>query len=268
MSLDRFKEKNDRFGSEVGDQLLKGVARRLIAIIGDRDTVTRWGGDEFVVLREGIKSDADGSSSAPDPRLFDDPFAVGLDPIYAPRRSASRPPSPGELTIDDVLRHADAACQMAKQQGGAALHLFDAEMRAPGAAARGDRRRASRRGRPGRARPLLPARGRAPHHRDHRCRGAPAVAPPRVGPGLAGRVHPGGGDRHVILEIGEWVLCEAMLQCREWRARFPDRPADVAINLSPKQFVQDDFVETVAGCWDHAAPTRATSAWRSPRTSS
>ena len=115
MSLDRFKEKNDRFGSEVGDQLLKGVAHRLLAIIGDRDTVTRWGGDEFVVLREGIKTDADGSSWQPDPRLFDDPFAHRPGPHLRIRaRSASRPPAPGELTIDDVLRRADAVCQLAK----------------------------------------------------------------------------------------------------------------------------------------------------------
>jgi EAL domain-containing protein (putative c-di-GMP-specific phosphodiesterase class I) len=51
---------------------------------------------------------------------------------------------------------------------------------------------------------------------------------------------------NIILEIGEWVLRESMTQAARWRGRFPERELTVAINLSPKQFVQDDFVETVA----------------------
>ena len=54
LDLDKFKPVNDQFGHKIGDKLLQMVAKRLLEHVRDMDTVTRIGGDEFVILFEDI----------------------------------------------------------------------------------------------------------------------------------------------------------------------------------------------------------------------
>ena len=246
VSIDRFKEKNDRFGNEVGDQLLKAVASRLGTTIAEGDTVARWGGDEFVVLREGIADEHDAIDLASQILTsFEQPFLVGGE-IYLTASIGIATAAPGELTMDDVLRRADAAGQMAKQRGGGALHLFDEDMRARalrraevedalrGAADRGELVLLYQPEVLLRTNEIVAVEALLRWHHPQW-----GLVPPSEFVPIAE-----GGS--LILEIGEWVLREAMRQAALWREQFVDRHVTVAINLSAKQFVQDDFVETVA----------------------
>jgi diguanylate cyclase (GGDEF)-like protein len=64
VDVDRFKQINDRLGQTGGDQLLKSIARRLVGCVRSSDTVSRYGGDEFVVLLSEVAHSQDAALSA------------------------------------------------------------------------------------------------------------------------------------------------------------------------------------------------------------
>ncbi|MGH9276414.1 MAG: putative bifunctional diguanylate cyclase/phosphodiesterase [Acidimicrobiales bacterium] len=247
VSLDRFKEKNDRFGREIGDVLLQAVAQRLSGLRGPTDTVSRWGGDEFVVMCEGdlLHLDAIGMAHRIT-QSFDEPFTTRGNEIFLSASIGIGIARPGEMSTDQLLRQAEAAGQMAKQHTGGTIHLYDEEMQA----------RALRR-----AEVEDSLRGAADRHelvvhyqpevslRSNQIVGVEALIRwnhPEWGLVAPGEFIPVAEATNLILEVGAFVLASAMEQCARWRATFPDRAPTVAINISPRQFVQDDFVELVA----------------------
>ena len=64
IDLDQFKKINDSLGHEVGDKLLRSVAKRLVACVRRADTVSRLGGDEFVILLSQVEHEKDAAFSA------------------------------------------------------------------------------------------------------------------------------------------------------------------------------------------------------------
>ena len=131
IDLDRFKNINDSFGHLVGDALLKSVARRLRGCIRLEDTVARIGGDEFILLLEGMEDPA--SSAVIAEKLLADfarPFDLDGREVYiTPSIGISLYPRDGE-DCEALLRNADTAMYRAKKQGRNAYAFYTEQMTA------------------------------------------------------------------------------------------------------------------------------------------
>jgi diguanylate cyclase (GGDEF)-like protein len=131
LDLDNFKEINDSLGHSVGDQLLQSAAKRLEACVRHSDTVSRHGGDEFVVLLSEIEAAQDAGRAAEkllkamaEPHVIGDhrlniTMSIGIS-IY---------PDDGD-EAEAVLSNADIAMYHAKRGGGNGYKRFTQEMNA------------------------------------------------------------------------------------------------------------------------------------------
>ncbi|WP_290618704.1 MULTISPECIES: EAL domain-containing protein [unclassified Arsukibacterium] len=129
IDLDKFKQVNDSLGHDVGDLLLKEVARRLGLSLRERDTVARLGGDEFVVLLEGYRRGENVSMVA---RKM---LSVVSEPMQLGPHTVGVSPSIGialypddALTAQELLKHADVAMYHAKEAGRNNFQFFTTEM--------------------------------------------------------------------------------------------------------------------------------------------
>ncbi len=126
LDLDGFKQVNDEIGHDAGDELLKIVARRLVEAIREDDTVARFGGDEFVVILEGVVDRRDAATVAA--KIIE---AVGA-PAHLTNGDATVGVSIGIATCvnhrydpDVLLRDADMAMYRAKKSGRSRYRFFD-----------------------------------------------------------------------------------------------------------------------------------------------
>jgi diguanylate cyclase (GGDEF)-like protein len=129
MDLDHFKEVNDSLGHQVGDELLKSIAQRLLGALRSEDTVARMGGDEFVLLMPAIgREDA---IAVADKLLVmvRKPMALGNMLNYRPMASLgiAMYPQDGD-TAELLLRNADTAMYEAKLGGRARSAMYTAVM--------------------------------------------------------------------------------------------------------------------------------------------
>ncbi|MGY6553738.1 MAG: bifunctional diguanylate cyclase/phosphodiesterase [Wenzhouxiangella sp.] len=130
IDVDHFKVINERYGQELGDQVLLAVSRRLQQVVGDRDTVARPGGDEFAVMLTGLPRDA------PLDRIMQRLMAAVSEPLQIGELELKLGASIGvavfpqdeELDPDQLLRQANQAMFEAKQLGRGGICYFDAEL--------------------------------------------------------------------------------------------------------------------------------------------
>ncbi len=120
--LDRFKTLNDSLGHYAGDDLLRATAQRLIALVGGRHLLVRYGGDEFVIFCEGATQDEALALAQQVIKLFEEPFTVADRPY---RTASSIGIAYGGDPRADLLREADAAMYAAKRQGGNRAARFE-----------------------------------------------------------------------------------------------------------------------------------------------
>lgn len=128
LDLDRFKFVNDTLGHEVGDQLLKVVAQRLLAVVRHSDTVARLGGDEFVVMLNNPANQGEVVEIAQRIILsINDPMEfAGKTAQVGTSIGIVMYPSGGQ-TPAELLKNADTAMYAAKTGGRNTYRFFDAE---------------------------------------------------------------------------------------------------------------------------------------------
>jgi diguanylate cyclase (GGDEF)-like protein/PAS domain S-box-containing protein len=129
VDLDHFKEINDMGGHEAGDAVLRQVAERLLDSVRPMDTVSRAGGDEFVILLPALEGPDDALAVASRiARAFDAPMTLKHGPVTigASIGMSISAPTDSDVNPDRLLRQADTAMYHAKALGGSRTELFDA----------------------------------------------------------------------------------------------------------------------------------------------
>ena len=131
LDLDQFKQVNDSLGHMGGDKLLQSVAERLQEQVRLPDTVSRQGGDEFVVLLQEVKSKAD--AEVVTKRILEavaQVHSIGEDEISITASvGVSRYPEDG-MDAETLVKHADTALYQAKASGSGSFKFFKAAMNA------------------------------------------------------------------------------------------------------------------------------------------
>lgn len=241
MDLDHFKRVNDSLGHPVGDMLLQTVAGRITATLREADLVSRFGGDEFVLLLHGEASEAAVAEVAA--RLL---AAVGA-PLDVEGIAISVTPSIGVALFPahgdsaaELIKHADTAMYRAKARGRAGYEFFHPQM---AEAARAELAMESR---------LLQAvrDGEFVLHFQPQLRvtdgalmGVEALirwAHPERGLVGPDAFIPLAEARRLTLPIGQWVLNTALAQAVRWQREGLLR-VPLAVNVSPLQFRNPGF---------------------------
>ena len=247
LDLDNFKTINDSLGHAVGDHLLKEIALRLSEGIRDTDTVSRQGGDEFLIVLSDLV-DADSIAPILDKlmkRLRDTFWVDGHELSTSISVGITLYPEDGE-DFDSLLKKADMAMYRAKDSGRNTYRFFDEQMNVEAVehlAMRNGLRRA------------LERDELVLHYQPQvdlvsgRVVGVEALVRwrhPELGLIPPGRFIPVAEDSGLIVPIGEWVMREACRQGMAWKqAGLPEML--IAVNLSSVQFKRGDVVQTVTG---------------------
>ena len=245
MDLDQFKHINDSLGHAVGDQLLQSVARRLVGCVRHSDTISRQGGDEFVLLLPYIEHAEDAVLSVQKifaalalPHRIDQhdlhiSVSIGIS-IY---------PNDGQ-DAETLIKSADVAMYSAKENGRNNFKFFEQGMNV---------RAVQRQSIEASLRRALERQEFVLHYqpkinlRSGAIVGVEALIRwqhPERGLLLPEQFVPIAEDCGLILPIGRWVLRESCRQVRAWlQAGLP--PITLAVNTSALEFRAKDFLENI-----------------------
>jgi len=129
IDLDRFKEVNDTLGHEIGDNLLKEAAKRMLDCVNDSDIIGRLGGDEFVVVLNDLENiDSVGITAG---KLLDRlaaPYQLGVEMAYISASIGITFFPEDATTVATLLTNADQAMYAAKREGRNRFHYFTPAM--------------------------------------------------------------------------------------------------------------------------------------------
>jgi diguanylate cyclase (GGDEF)-like protein/PAS domain S-box-containing protein len=252
MDLDHFKNLNDTLGHDVGDRLLKQVGRRLMDCVRPDDTVSRVGGDEFVIILERLGKNVAVATRRADELVKKIQSAVSqLYPLTAGRPDYYITSSIGltlfgdqDSSIDALLKKADVALYEAKKRGRNTYRFFSPEMQASIDDSTS----------------LVDALRRALHNNEFtlyyqpqvnavgRVVGAEALL--RWTPPNADIISPltfiaAAEESGLIVPIGDWVIVQGFKQLKRWQQYVETKDLKLSINVSADQFHQADFVAKI-----------------------
>lgn len=250
IDLDDFKTLNDTRGHDIGDLLLQQTAQRLLTCLREGDTVARLGGDEFVVLLENLSENAQEAGTCAE--MVGGKILLALNQNYQLADYFCHSSASIGVTlfanhqgsIDELLKRADLAMYRAKTAGRNTLRFFEPEMQTAvtkRAALEAGLREAI-------LHDQLVLFYQAQVDGGGAVTGVEALLRwqhPHFGMVSPAEFIPLSEETGLILPIGQWVLETACVQLTRWAGQLPTAHLTIAVNVSARQFHEDDFVERV-----------------------
>jgi diguanylate cyclase (GGDEF)-like protein/PAS domain S-box-containing protein len=245
LDLDHFKYINDSLGHAVGDQLLQSVSKRLLSAVRGSDTVSRQGGDEFVILLSEIAHPEDAATSAKKIlRSLSAPHSIaGQDLNIDSSVGISIYPEDG-ANAETLIKNADTAMYYAKENGRNNFQFFKREM---------NLKAVERQSLESSLRRALVRKEFLLHYQPKinlasmEITGVEALIrwqDPDRGSVPPCQFVPVAEDCGLIVPIGSWVLHEACRQAREWQdAGLPFKR--ISVNVSAPEFRAETFLAGV-----------------------
>jgi diguanylate cyclase (GGDEF)-like protein/PAS domain S-box-containing protein len=252
LDLDHFKSINDTQGHDVGDRLLVETAQRIAGCLRQEDTVSRLGGDEYVVMLERLGQSERAAATQSESIAEKIRFALSLPYVLGGSEAEYFSTTSIGLTLfrgqndspEILLKQADMALYQAKGAGRNVVRFFSPAMQSAiesRAALQGALRRGLDKGEFCLYyQPQVDQMGRLI--------GAEALIrwlPPGQGVISPAQFIPLAEESGLILSIGQWVLDAACAQLKTWERDPRARDLQLSVNVSARQFHQPDFVEQV-----------------------
>jgi diguanylate cyclase (GGDEF)-like protein/PAS domain S-box-containing protein len=250
LDLDRFKHVNDTLGHIVGDHLLQEIAKRIKGCMRETDTVSRQGGDEFVILLQEV-SDTIGVARAATQLLSSiaQPYFIDGHEVHITGSiGISICPDDSE-DADTIIQHADAAMYQAKLQGRNKYQFFTRSI---------NERAVRRFALEGSLRRALALDESMLYYQPKMNIGTGAMVGAeallrwparRKELSSPSQFIPIAEESGLIIPIGEWVLRKACQQNRDWQAA-GYTPVPIAVNVSAVQFKEKSFLDLVSRILD------------------
>ncbi len=247
IDLDRFKSVNDTLGHDIGDALLRDVAKRLTDNLRIGDFTGRWGGDEFVVCLEDFGEAGNAAAAAQKLLLvLSEKYEIGNSEVYAtPSIGIAMYPDSGE-NAENLIKAADVAMYEAKKRGGGRFQYFSHAL---------NKKLAQREELEVGLRHALVRDEFVLHYQPRvdissgRLIGLEALLRwqhPRFGLLPPARFLPILESSGLIHSAGEWVIATACRQLAAWQRHFELPDLSIAINLSPQQLIHKRLVDVIA----------------------
>ncbi|WP_165452417.1 putative bifunctional diguanylate cyclase/phosphodiesterase [Paenibacillus thalictri] len=251
VDLDRFKLINDTLGHQAGDMLLQAFSQRLKKCVRESDTVSRLGGDEFLLLLPGATPNCAAKIAQRMVAAMTEPFILGGQTVFVTSSiGITMFPADGE-NLETLVRHADTAMNAAKEWGKDTYRFYESQMNEATS----------------RKMELEQSLRKALEHNEFvlyyqpkynlltgKAFGVEALVRwrhPKLGIVPPSEFIPLAEETGLIVPLGDWILRTACMQNQKWINE--GLPAmRMAVNLSMLQISQDNLVEWVQNALDYS----------------